>query len=64
MICTCGSKNFEINEGIVWGAVLDEKGILKAIKPKTSEIEVIYCASCGKEYTEKDFNDVKFREND
>lgn len=61
MECKCGSQSFQINEGLVWEAVTDGEK-LKALKVEADEIEQIFCANCGAEYVEPDFEKIKFPE--
>jgi len=58
--CKCGSTTFDINEGIVHRASINEDGELTVYKVVANEIETIDCQECGAEYSESDFKQVNF----
>lgn len=55
----CGENSFWVNEGLTWGASIDENGVLDCYKPN-AVIETIICTECGTEFKEDDFKEVNF----
>ena len=56
----CGSTTFFVHEPYVWHAEIDEEtGALVAHRP-SSEIEIVACKQCSKEYDPREFKEITF----
>lgn len=44
----------------MWKSYLEYDNTLKVDRPKISEVEFIFCSSCGKEYGASDFAEIDF----
>lgn len=57
--CECGSTDFFVDEGNLFGGTLKD-GIIHCDKHKESSINSIACRQCGKEYGVELFEDITF----